>query len=1505
VTATEAPKRVRRRRWPWIAGGVFGTILLLVGSLLMLLATAADRAIIVRKALAIANGQLAGRIELQRAWLFPNGHFYARDVTIHGPDGAVIIRAATVETHVDLAALASKRLHLTGTTVGGAALFLVIDAQGNVNVVDAFSPKHASAPAPSKPADASAGFGFTMDIDGADVAVDEAHLVLDAPAGAVGPPTVLPTVLADLRQIAVHASVALDKAGVLTVNAPSLRADALAPLAGPLQLAATVRLKGVDLQVGTDATLDDAHLKAKAELNVATLNGLATVTDSSVGPRLLSRWLPDLEPRGVRCSASVTLQAKTLKLVSLQAGPLHGEGELTGSAQLDLTKGAAEAHLVAKGLDARALFDRLPTSSLGFALAASGERVLERDRRLAAHLAFTQSLIQGQQVGPGVLDAQFAADTLTLAGVDIAFPGGRVQGSGTISGQHVSASARIEAPDLGSLRAALGGICGVNLPHFAGRLSSQVEIEGPLASPALRAEVHAPHITLNGIEADELEAHLDAARLSSQMDLQGHVAIAELDVADHALHGVGVSVAWTTPDLHLEVQAQERGKALDLVADLLLPRDLESATVSSLELHAAGSDWLMSEPATLDFRNGVVLDHLELRADPQRLLVSLAVAPHALSGTVELEALDLAQLSATLLPSLHLSGKIDGLARYEETAGRRRGSADLTLAQVAFRGLEIPAGHLKAALADKRVTVNLLAKLGHGDVTLTGAGPIPSLPGGIEADLEATGIVLDDFDGLLPTLVGTHAALSLKLHVGGDWAAPEVALTAAAVGVTGAWTQDPQAGVLAAPLALNLQATLDSKGLKQELRAQAGQTLLLMLSGTAPIPSRKLAEAFEAPAKLAAELLAASFDERLTLTDLPLEPVIHRLPWARAPNLQGAVSAKGQFHGPLRAPRGELTLTARQLLVEHHPLGELALQLSADDKGFNGQVELHPSRGQLTAKLEWQLAPEQLRDKRKRLAARLTADLALSGLPLSIALGEQSALQGLAELSGSFRGSLAEPSARATVSLHELQLQKVAVGSLDGKASWNGTHLLATLEGQQPKGGHLDGRADLPLRLGGEPSTQPLTATLLAKGFDLAAFGALAARGGLGSTLRALAGRLDSDLKLTGTWAAPIPSGTLALSGGKLALAGFGQFTDLEAEFGVEASGVRLKKVAGKSAGGTFLIQGTALHGAAPGLAVQAHIGTERLGVYASDQLVGLLSSSEDLTGSIGREGTDLALAVHRALFSLPTLVPKSIGPTSLDPDIVVGRRPPAAAVNAKAYPFRLSVVAPDGLEVKATDLDIKARADLVLAIEGALEMKGGVFATSGVVNAYGRRFKLDRANVTFGQGRAFGPANNPYIDAQATQTIGHYRLFIDVSGHPAHLVVVSSSEPPLDKEKVGQLLVTGSADGIGSGTIATQGGSLAAASAVGGLVSEKLRNWLGPYMPLDVLTVDPNHLEAGKHITPNLYVGVIENLGVTDPRINGAEVHANYKLTDHWALDSNYGTAQAGSLDLQWTRSW
>jgi autotransporter translocation and assembly factor TamB len=1446
-----------RRRWVKIVAGIAGLLAALVGGLLLLLATAADRALVVREALAVANGKLAGRLELQRAWLFPNGHFIAHDVAIYDPDGRLMIRAATVDTHVDLRALASGRLNLTRTAIGGAALFLATDARGDLNIARAFGAKHPELP--SLPV-AAAHDNLAVDIDGVEISLEEGRFDRFSPGPSVAP-------VAALRDARVHGHFVLDAQGAITIEAEVQRATALTPVQGPLQLTTSLSLKGPDLKVTADVTLDDAHAKSQVDLNTSTLWGRGEVTEARVGPRTSASWLPGFETRGLRGSASVELEATVVRLLALDARPLEGQGVLSGSGSLDLSSGSATAHLFAKDLDVGALSSRLPASSIRFELEGEAAQVFDGSRRVSAR-------------------------------IDLTVPGARLRGSGALAGQQVTAHARVDAHDLDALRIALEGLGPLHLPHLAGRVSGEVALSGSLAAPALRADLRAPRLSLNGMEAEQVEAHLEAPRIGPQMDVRGSATIADFQIAGRTLHPLGVSIDWKTPHLHVEARASERGQQIELLADALLPADLESGTVSALTLRTAGEAWVLVRPSEVDFRQGIAFDHLELAAAPQRLSLSLNLAPGTLDGSVTLESLDLARVPGMPV----LSGQVDGVAHYREVAGKREARAELTVTGFASQGLEVSQGRLVAALADDQITARWVGKLGHGDVTLTAAGPMPKRAGKLDLDVKATGLALDDFAHLVPSLGDYHGTIALALHVGGQWASPELLLHGSAEGLTGPWSADPAAGILASPLTVGLDVALDSGASSQSLRVQVGPTELLTLVGTAPLSSRRVWASLGTPSKLLSELLSLPFDERLTLVDLPLGPLERSIPRAR--RIQGTISGKGRLMGPANALKGELALTAEKLVYDRYPLGELDLLLGADDKGFKAHAELKPAQGQATATLQWQLPPTQLRSKEAREVAPLTADLQATGLPLSAALGEQSALQGLAEVSASFHGSLGRPDAHARILLHGLLLEKVPAGDLEARASLKGTRLEATLRGDQPRGGHLEGQASLPLTRDRELGAQPIAATLDAVGFELGAFSTLVTQRG---SLRGIAGRLEAHLKVGGTLGSPAPNGTVALSDGKLALAGLGQFSAIEAQVGLDSAGANIRRIFGKSAAGTFLMTGTLRAVEGQGFAVQTHVDTDRFGIYASDQLIGWLSSKEDLTGTIDRTGTALTLSIARAELKLPQLVPKSAGPTSVDSDIVFGNEPPPASRNAKAYPIRVHLVAADGLQVLATDLNLKARADLKLSIQGDAEMNGGLYVTTGEVNAYGRRFEIEHANVVFGHGEDLGPANNPDIDARARETIGIYRLFIDVTGHPAHLRVVSSTEPPLNKEEVGELLITGSTSGLQSqgGTGSSQGGGLAAASAFGGFLSEKLRESLGPYMPLDVLTVEPNHLEAGKHLTRELYVGAVENLGATDPRVNGAEIHANYKLSLHWALDSRYGTARAGNFDLQWTKSW
>ena len=217
-------------------------------------------------------------------------------------------------------------------------------------------------------------------------------------------------------------------------------------------------------------------------------------------------------------------------------------------------------------------------------------------------------------------------------------------------------------------------------------------------------------------------------------------------------------------------------------------------------------------------------------------------------------------------------------------------------------------------------------------------------------------------------------------------------------------------------------------------------------------------------------------------------------------------------------------------------------------------------------------------------------------------------------------------------------------------------------------------------------------------------------------------------------------------------------------------------------------------------------------------------------------------------------------------------------------------------------DVELTAKANLAVRITSAVDLTGLIAVDEGEVNALGRTFKIYRTNVAFGDEHGdFASPNDARLDVQAGQEIDGYRITMVILGRLDHPVPQLSSDPPLPQAQISQMLASGSSEG-GSDAQSQAGGN----SLASNLLVEGMKTWLKINPPVDVLTVDPNRLEAGKRITPQLYVGVTDNYAaVNDPRVNGTEVHARYDLGHHFALDGRYGTSQAGSFDLQWRHNW
>jgi autotransporter translocation and assembly factor TamB len=306
------------------------------------------------------------------------------------------------------------------------------------------------------------------------------------------------------------------------------------------------------------------------------------------------------------------------------------------------------------------------------------------------------------------------------------------------------------------------------------------------------------------------------------------------------------------------------------------------------------------------------------------------------------------------------------------------------------------------------------------------------------------------------------------------------------------------------------------------------------------------------------------------------------------------------------------------------------------------------------------------------------------------------------------------------------------------------------------------------------------------------------------------------------------------------------------------------------------------------------------------------LSSQSDVSGKVifPGPGADVTVSVRRASVEIPTLTQRDLAPTTLDSDIhILSWRNPGAKDSPSdesppepKQPIYLRLSAPGPIDVRGPDVQLTANANLAIRVASSVDLTGLVAVQSGEINALGRTFQIYRANVAFGDEHGdFAPPSSARLNVQAGQEIDGYRITMVVLGKLDHPVPQLSSDPPLPQAEISQMLASGSSGGGFNNQTQTGGSSIAS-----NLLVEGMKTWLKINPPVDVLTVDPNRLEAGKRITSQLYVGVTDNYAAAnDPRVNGTEVHARYDLGHHFALDGRYGTSQAGSFDLQWRHNW
>ncbi len=208
------------------------------------------------------------------------------------------------------------------------------------------------------------------------------------------------------------------------------------------------------------------------------------------------------------------------------------------------------------------------------------------------------------------------------------------------------------------------------------------------------------------------------------------------------------------------------------------------------------------------------------------------------------------------------------------------------------------------------------------------------------------------------------------------------------------------------------------------------------------------------------------------------------------------------------------------------------------------------------------------------------------------------------------------------------------------------------------------------------------------------------------------------------------------------------------------------------------------------------------------------------------------------------------------------------------------------------------------------MTMTGQIQVVGGKLDVSGKQFQIESGSVTFS-----GEPANPTIVAIASWDAAddeHHRVYAEASGTAADLKVNLRSEPPLTKDQVLSLIVTGTADGSLAGGGSGSGTAATAVGAVGGAATQGLNKALSNVSDLDVSTrIDTSTGSARPEIVIQLSARVSaqitralgEPAPGTPPDLTFLTL--NFRLKRNWSLSTLVGDRGESGLDLVWRKRY
>ncbi len=440
--------------------------------------------------------------------------------------------------------------------------------------------------------------------------------------------------------------------------------------------------------------------------------------------------------------------------------------------------------------------------------------------------------------------------------------------------------------------------------------------------------------------------------------------------------------------------------------------------------------------------------------------------------------------------------------------------------------------------------------------------------------------------------------------------------------------------------------------------------------------------------------------------------------------------------------------------------------------------------------------------------------------------------------------------------------------------------------------------------LGPDPDDE-IDLTIHTSDFDLAAFNDFLDP----ALLRNLQGKLNADIVLQGSISEPEVDGSLSLSGGQVRLVE-NQVTlrNMSMDMEMEPGRVVLRELSVQSVG-SFSGRGEiTLDGLVPDR-LDLNFRATNFRVFNTRDREIYAGMNVDMTGTLDEPFLSGIVRWERGTLYLDDFGEREVEEVVLDEEVAAEPVGPELFERlAMEMTFRVDRnVFVRNRRDPEINLALRGEVDIVKEAFGELELFGDMGVTSGHVSTFGKRFQLERGDVTF-SGDPMEPELNIRTLYRPRQQYEDISIFYTITGTLSDPQFEYESEPEMELQDIISYTLFGRPFHALAGWEQTMSGrsdgSMATNIAVD-IMLDRIENLAADRLGIDVIEIENTRrggggtsIKAGKFVSDRLFIAFLQELGGTE---TARQVILEYMLRRNLDLIITAGDDHRSGVDVLW----